>query len=127
MEKVTMEREVATAASYTYRAISALCCCCRFYLALLDPPLLIVMSHYTWHNVTKSSRVTTNPGKSVGISSMLLGFILVEREAFVFPLLFLSKLLQKSPHVKIDMKQQVTIWWSGLMRGAVSIALAYNQ
>ncbi|KAL4343064.1 hypothetical protein AHAS_Ahas11G0041000 [Arachis hypogaea] len=25
------------------------------------------------------------------------------------------------------MKQQVTIWWSGLMRGAVSIALAYNQ
>ncbi|XP_016196868.1 sodium/hydrogen exchanger 2-like [Arachis ipaensis] len=121
----------------------------------------IVMSHYTWHNVTQSSRVTTkhafatlsfiaeififlyvgmdaldiekwrfvsqSPGKSVGISSVLLGLILVGRAAFVFPLSFLSNLLQKSPHVKIDMKQQVTIWWSGLMRGAVSIALAYNQ
>ncbi|KAL1372568.1 hypothetical protein HN51_002693 [Arachis hypogaea] len=121
----------------------------------------IVMSHYTWHNVTESSRVTTkhafatlsfiaeififlyvgmdaldiekwrfvsqSPGKSVGISSVLLGLILVGRAAFVFPLSFLSNLLQKSPHVKIDMKQQVTIWWSGLMRGAVSIALAYNQ
>ncbi|XLR65944.1 hypothetical protein S83_016616, partial [Arachis hypogaea] len=84
-----------------------------------------------------------NPGKSVGISSVLLGLILVGRAAFVFPLSFLSNLLQKFPHVKIDMKQQslpwymtpasynlvsqVTIWWSGLMRGAVSIALAYNQ
>ncbi|XLR07477.1 hypothetical protein S83_035415, partial [Arachis hypogaea] len=61
------------------------------------------------------------PGKSVGISSVLLGLILFGRAAFVFPLSFLSNLLQKSPHVKIDMKQQVTIWWSGLMRGAVSI------
>lgn len=23
--------------------------------------------------------------------------------------------------------RQVTIWWAGLMRGAVSMALAYNQ
>lgn len=25
------------------------------------------------------------------------------------------------------MTTQVTIWWAGLMRGAVSMALAYNQ
>ncbi|XP_043721535.1 sodium/hydrogen exchanger 2 [Telopea speciosissima] len=121
----------------------------------------IVMSHYTWHNVTESSRVTTkhafatlsfiaeififlyvgmdaldiekwrfvssSPGKSVGVSSILLGLVLVGRAAFVFPLSFLSNLAKKSPHEKIHLKQQITVWWAGLMRGAVSMALAYNQ
>ncbi|OIW18462.1 hypothetical protein TanjilG_13214 [Lupinus angustifolius] len=121
----------------------------------------IVMSHYTWHNVTESSRVTTkhtfatlsfiaeififlyvgmdaldiekwrlvsqSPKKSIGVSSMLLALILVGRAAFVFPLSFLSNLHKKSQSEKIEFKQQVTIWWAGLMRGAVSIALAYNQ
>ncbi|KAF6176632.1 hypothetical protein GIB67_034494 [Kingdonia uniflora] len=121
----------------------------------------IVMSHYTWHNVTESSRVTTkhvfatmsfiaeififlyvgmdaldiekwrvvssSPGKSVGVSSILLGLVLVGRAAFVFPLSFLSNLTKKSQNEKIHFKQQVTIWWAGLMRGAVSVALAYKQ
>ncbi|XAR57135.1 hypothetical protein NMG60_11025167 [Bertholletia excelsa] len=121
----------------------------------------IVMSHYTWHNVTESSRITTkhafatlsficeififlyvgmdaldiekwrfvndSPGTSAGVSSILLGLILVGRAAFVFPLSCLSNLTKKSPYEKIDIKQQVTIWWAGLMRGAVSMALAYNQ
>ncbi|XP_015966281.3 sodium/hydrogen exchanger 1-like [Arachis duranensis] len=68
-------------------------------------------------DIEKWRFISQSPGKSVGISSVLLGLILVKRAAFVFPLSFLSNLLQKSPHVKIDMKQQVTIWWSGLMRG----------
>ncbi|KAK3039026.1 hypothetical protein RJ639_027511 [Escallonia herrerae] len=87
----------------------------------------IVMSHYTWHNVTESSRITTNPGTSVGVSSILLGLLMVGRAAFVFPLSFLSNLTKKSQYEKIELKQQVTIWWAGLMRGAVSMALAYNQ
>ncbi|XP_052188788.1 sodium/hydrogen exchanger 2-like [Diospyros lotus] len=121
----------------------------------------IVMSHYTWHNVTESSRITTkhafatlsfvceififlyvgmdaldiekwkfvhdSPGKSVAVSSILMGLIMVGRAAFVFPLSFLSNLTRKSPFEKIGLKQQVTIWWAGLMRGAVSMALAYNQ
>uniref|UniRef100_A0A5B6Z8D1 Sodium/hydrogen exchanger n=1 Tax=Davidia involucrata TaxID=16924 RepID=A0A5B6Z8D1_DAVIN len=121
----------------------------------------IVMSHYTWHNVTESSRVTTkhafatlsfvaeififlyvgmdaldiekwkfvsnSPGKSIGVSSILLGLVLVGRAAFVFPLSFLSNLTKKSKSDKIEFKQQITIWWAGLMRGAVSMALAYNQ
>lgn len=121
----------------------------------------IVMSHYTWHNVTESSRVTTkhafatlsfiaetflflyvgmdaldiekwefasdSPGKSIGISSILLGLVLVGRAAFVFPLSFLSNLTKKSPREKITLRQQIVIWWAGLMRGAVSIALAYNK
>ncbi|XP_058222556.1 sodium/hydrogen exchanger 2-like [Rhododendron vialii] len=121
----------------------------------------IVMSHYTWHNVTESSRITTKhafatlsfvaeififlyvgmdaldiekwklmsdrPGTSVAVSSILLGLILVGRAAFVFPLSFLSNLSKKTQNEKIGFKQQVTIWWAGLMRGAVSMALAYNK
>lgn len=98
-----------------------------------------------------------SPGTSIGVSSILLGLILAGRAAFVFPLSFLSNLTKKSPENKIELKQQVwvvysslysfcvswlasevnnthfplilqvTIWWAGLMRGAVSMALAYNQ
>ncbi|CAN7107811.1 sodium/hydrogen exchanger 2 [Brassica rapa] len=121
----------------------------------------IVMSHYTWHNVTESSRVTTkhtfatlsflaetfiflyvgmdaldiekwrfvsdSPGTSVAVSSILMGLVMLGRAAFVFPLSFLSNLSKKNQSEKIDIKQQVVIWWAGLMRGAVSMALAYNK
>ncbi|KZV33290.1 Sodium/hydrogen exchanger [Dorcoceras hygrometricum] len=121
----------------------------------------IVMSHYTWHNVTENSRVTTkhtfatlsflaevfiflyvgmdaldiekwnvvsnSPKTSISVSATLLGLTLVGRAGFVFPLSFLSNLTKKSPYEKIGFKQQITIWWAGLMRGAVSMALAYNQ
>ncbi|XP_057780154.1 sodium/hydrogen exchanger 1-like [Salvia miltiorrhiza] len=121
----------------------------------------IVMSHYTWHNVTESSRVTTkhafatlsfiaetfiflyvgmdaldlekwkfassSPGKSVGASAALFGLVVVGRAAFIFPLSFLFNFTKKSKSDKLNLKQQVTIWWAGLMRGAVSMALAYNQ
>ncbi|XP_027098036.1 sodium/hydrogen exchanger 1-like [Coffea arabica] len=121
----------------------------------------IVMSHYTWHNVTQSSRTTTrhafatlsfvaeafiflyvgmdaldiekwkfvseSPGKSIAASAVLFGLVLVGRASFIFPLSFLSNFTKKSKSDKFDLKQQVTIWWAGLMRGAVSMALAYNQ
>ncbi|KAG9134020.1 hypothetical protein Leryth_004720 [Lithospermum erythrorhizon] len=121
----------------------------------------IVMSHYTWHNVTQKSRVTTrhafatisfisetfiflyvgmdaldiekwmfvsdSPGKSAGASAILLGLLMLGRAAFVFPLSFLSNCTKKPESDRIEFKQQVTIWWAGLMRGAVSMALAYNQ
>jgi len=121
----------------------------------------IVMSHYTWHNVTESSRVTTkhtfatlsfiaeiflflyvgmdaldiekwklassSPKKPIALSAIILGLVMVGRAAFVFPLSFLSNLSKKEARPKISFKQQVIIWWAGLMRGAVSIALAYNK
>ncbi|KAL5566979.1 hypothetical protein UlMin_030143 [Ulmus minor] len=121
----------------------------------------IVMSHYTWHNVTESSRITTkhafatlsfvaeififlyvgmdaldiekwrfvsdSPGTSVAVSSILLGLVMVGRAAFVFPLSFLSNLTKKAHHERVSFRQQIVIWWAGLMRGAVSMALAYNQ
>lgn len=121
----------------------------------------IVMSHYTWHNVTESSRVTTkhtfatlsfiaeiflflyvgmdaldiekwrlassSPKKPIALSAVILGLVMVGRAAFVFPLSFISNLIKKESRPKISFKQQVIIWWAGLMRGAVSIALAYNK
>nr|WFD52747.1 NHX1 [Nitraria sibirica] len=121
----------------------------------------IVMSHYTWHNVAQSSRITAkhtfttlsflseififlyvgmdaldiekwrivskSPGTSIGVSSILLGLVLVGRAASIFPLSFLSNLWKDPESERIGFRQQVTIWWAGLMRGAVSIALAYNQ
>ncbi|AAB61069.1 Similar to sodium/hydrogen exchanger; coded for by A. thaliana cDNA T75860 [Arabidopsis thaliana] len=121
----------------------------------------IVMSHYTWHNVTESSRITTKhtfatlsflaetfiflyvgmdaldidkwrsvsdtPGTSIAVSSILMGLVMVGRAAFVFPLSFLSNLAKKNQSEKINFNMQVVIWWSGLMRGAVSMALAYNK
>ncbi|GER32990.1 sodium/hydrogen exchanger [Striga asiatica] len=121
----------------------------------------IVMSHYTWHNVTESSRVTTkhafatlsfiaetfiflyvgmdaldlekwelvsnSPGKSIGASAALFGLVMIGRASFIFPLSFLTNFAKKSKGEKLNLKQQVTIWWAGLMRGAVSMALAYNQ
>ncbi|MCD9641752.1 Sodium/hydrogen exchanger 2 [Datura stramonium] len=121
----------------------------------------IVMSHYTWHNVTENSRVTTKHTfatlsfiaeififlyvgmdtldmekwkfvsdsleTSVKVTSILLVLVLAGRAAFVFPLSFLSNLSKKSPDEKIDFKQQFIIWWAGLMRGAVSMGLAYHQ
>ncbi|GAB2277543.1 monovalent cation:H+ antiporter, CPA1 (nhx1) [Dionaea muscipula] len=121
----------------------------------------IVMSHYTWHNVTESSRVTTkhafatlsflaetfiflyvgmdaldiekwrfvssSPGTLIAVSTILMFLVMVGRAAFVFPISFLTNLAKKSPNEKINFRMQVTIWWAGLMRGAVSMALAYNQ
>ncbi|KAF2287712.1 hypothetical protein GH714_002413 [Hevea brasiliensis] len=78
-------------------------------------------------DIEKWKFVSHSPGTSVGVSAILLGLVLVGRAAFVFPLFFLSNLIKKSSHEKINIKQQITIWWAGLMRGAVSMALAYDQ
>lgn len=78
-------------------------------------------------DIDKWRFISDSPGTSVMLSSILMGLILIGRAAFVFPLSFISNLTRKMPHEKIGIKQQVTIWWAGLMRGAVSMALAYNQ
>ncbi|KAF3956088.1 hypothetical protein CMV_018763 [Castanea mollissima] len=121
----------------------------------------IVMSHYTWHNVTESSRVTTkhafatisfiaetfiflyvgvdaldidkwksskaSPRTSIAVSSTLFALVLVGRAAFVFPIVNITNFIKKRPSTKIELRKQFIIWWAGLMRGAVTIALSYNQ
>uniref|UniRef100_A0A7N0VLS7 Sodium/hydrogen exchanger n=1 Tax=Kalanchoe fedtschenkoi TaxID=63787 RepID=A0A7N0VLS7_KALFE len=121
----------------------------------------VLMSHYVWHNVTESSRVTTRHvfatfsfiaetfiflcvgmdaldvekwkmsklsiGTGFGIYGTLILLILVGRAAFVFPLSVLSNYMTRSTSSSITFNHQVVIWWAGLMRGAVSIALAFKQ
>ncbi|KAK6120099.1 hypothetical protein DH2020_046135 [Rehmannia glutinosa] len=77
-------------------------------------------------DLEKWELVSNSLGKSVGASAALLGLVMVGRAAFIFPLSFLTN-FTKSKSDKLNAKQQVTIWWAGLMRGAVSMALAYNQ
>ncbi|KAK4771596.1 hypothetical protein SAY87_032128 [Trapa incisa] len=121
----------------------------------------IVMSHYTWHNVTESSRITTkhafatisfiaetfiflyvgmdaldiekwkaskaSPATSIAVSATLFGLVLVGRAAFVFPIANISNLIKKRDSAKIEFRRQFIIWWAGLMRGAVTIALSYSE
>lgn len=117
----------------------------------------VVMSHYTWHNITESSRVTTKHMFAtmsflaetfifvyVGMDAldtekwnktstrevfalfwMLLLLTVVSRALFVFPLCALLN-IKRPPGRDILVRHQTIVWWSGLMRGAVSVALAFN-
>ncbi|XP_027189309.1 sodium/hydrogen exchanger 1-like isoform X4 [Cicer arietinum] len=121
----------------------------------------IVMSHYTWHNVTGSSRTTTKHafatisfiaetfiflyvgmdafdvdkwktskasiGTSVAVSSTLIALVLIGRAAFVFSIANITNCTKTRESAKIEFRSQFIIWWAGLMRGAVTIALSYNQ
>ncbi|XP_076907528.1 sodium/hydrogen exchanger 4-like [Bidens hawaiensis] len=123
----------------------------------------VLMSHYAWHNVTESSRITTRHAfaamsfiaetfiflyvgmdaldyekwkmsilsvwTSIGIYSTVMMLILVGRAAFVFPLSFIANYMHRGddPSSKITGQHQVVVWWAGLMRGAVSVALAFKQ
>lgn len=121
----------------------------------------IVMSHYTWHNVTESSRITTkhafatisfiaetfiflyvgmdaldidkwrsskaSAGTSVSVSSAFLALVLIGRAAFVFSLSNILNFFKSAESTKVEFRQQFIIWWAGLMRGAVTIALSYSE
>lgn len=60
-------------------------------------------------DIDKWRFISDSPGKSIGISSILLGLVMVGRAAFVFPLSFLSNLSKKFSHEKIEFKQQVCV------------------
>ncbi|KAJ6917787.1 sodium/hydrogen exchanger 1-like [Populus alba x Populus x berolinensis] len=81
----------------------------------------IEMSHYTWHNVTESSRVTTKHAFAT------LSFV---AETFIFLYVGMDALdIEKWRFVSHSPGTSVAfiIWWAGQMRGAVSMALAYNK
>ncbi|KAI4307932.1 hypothetical protein L6164_031056 [Bauhinia variegata] len=68
-------------------------------------------------------------GNLMGIYSCLLLLILLGRAMFVFPLSAFSNYMNRRAErtSNITLKHQIIIWWAGLMRGAVSIALAFKQ
>ncbi|KAL0886824.1 hypothetical protein Bca101_010807 [Brassica carinata] len=63
------------------------------------------------------------------VSSVITALVLLGRAAFVFPLSVFANLTNRNTQrsESITFKHQVIIWWAGLMRGAVSIALAFKQ
>ncbi|XP_071738296.1 sodium/hydrogen exchanger 1-like [Rutidosis leptorrhynchoides] len=78
-------------------------------------------------DVEKWQFVTDSPGKSIWASGILLVLIMVGRAGFILPLSYLSNLSRRGSNEKIGIKQQFIVWWAGLMRGAVSVALAYKK
>lgn len=78
-------------------------------------------------DVEKWKFVVNSLDTSVRVSAILLGLVLVSRAAYVFPLSFLVNLTSKGSSENIEFRHQVIMWWAGLMRGSVSLALAYNQ
>ncbi|KMT13565.1 hypothetical protein BVRB_4g083400 [Beta vulgaris subsp. vulgaris] len=120
----------------------------------------VVMSHYTWHNVSESSRITskhafatmsfisetfiflyvgmdtldidkwkessTSAGTYLAVSTTMLALVLIGRAAFVFPLASILNYTRRGNDQKIDLSRQFIVWWAGLMRGAVTVALSYN-
>ncbi|CAK8564144.1 unnamed protein product [Lathyrus sativus] len=121
----------------------------------------IVMSHYTWHNVTGNSRITTKHsfatisfisetfiflyvgmdaldidkwrkskasiGTSIAVSSTFIALVLIGRAALVFPIANIANCFVTRENTRIEFRSQFVIWWAGLMRGAVTMALACNQ
>ncbi|XP_051125669.1 sodium/hydrogen exchanger 4-like [Andrographis paniculata] len=65
---------------------------------------------------------------SAGVYGSLMFLIFLGRAAFVFPLSALSNFMNRTSGSSIiTFKHQVMILWAGLIRGAVSIALAFKQ
>uniref|UniRef100_A0A2N9JBS0 Cation/H+ exchanger transmembrane domain-containing protein n=1 Tax=Fagus sylvatica TaxID=28930 RepID=A0A2N9JBS0_FAGSY len=97
----------------------------------------IVMSHYTWHNVTESSRVTTKHAfATISFIAETFIFLYVGMDALDIDkwkssnarhLQHLAFAIDSTSSFADYLKSQFIIWWAGLMRGAVTIALSYNQ
>ncbi|CAI8611172.1 unnamed protein product [Vicia faba] len=121
----------------------------------------IVMSHYTWHNVTENSRITTkhsfatisfisetfiflyvgmdaldidkwktsiaSVGTLIAVSSTFIALVLIGRASLVFPIANIANCFMTRENTRIEFRSQFVIWWAGLMRGAVTIALSCNQ
>ncbi|KAJ7963707.1 Sodium/hydrogen exchanger [Quillaja saponaria] len=68
-------------------------------------------------------------GNLMGIYSSLILLIFLGRAAFVFPLSAFSNYMSRRTErtSAISFRHQIVIWWAGLIRGAVSIALAFKQ
>ncbi|GIL61578.1 hypothetical protein Vafri_16056, partial [Volvox africanus] len=64
------------------------------------------------------------PGEVVWLVGVLLFFLLGARAVSVIPLSMLHNLYAPR-HQRLSGRDMMVIWWSGLMRGAVSVALVY--
>ncbi|PWA56227.1 cation/H+ exchanger, Cation/H+ exchanger, CPA1 family [Artemisia annua] len=88
--------------------------------------LLIVLGVYplTYQTISCHSF-----GTKMEMCSTVMLLIVLGRAAFVFPLSILSNYMHRSggESSNISVHHQLVIWSAGLMRGAISIALAFKQ
>lgn len=114
----------------------------------------VAISHYALHNISAESRTTTiyafhtlsyisegiifvycgldaldplkwqhtDKREVAWMFWILLLLLVVSRAAFVLPVTFAHNRYSDN---KLSMREMGTIWWAGLMRGAVSVALVY--
>ncbi|KAI7845128.1 hypothetical protein COHA_001333 [Chlorella ohadii] len=114
----------------------------------------VAISHYALNNISVESRTTTiyafhtlsyvsegvifvycgldaldplkwqntEVGEVAWMFWILLILLLVSRAAFVIPVTLAHNRYSDN---KLTMREMATIWWAGLMRGAVSVALVY--
>ncbi|KAL5068709.1 hypothetical protein RYX36_019596 [Vicia faba] len=78
-------------------------------------------------NIDKWKTSKASIGTSVAVSSTLISLVLIGRAAFVFPIANIANCIKTRESTKVEFRSQFIIWWAGLMRGAVTIALSYNQ
>ncbi|KAF5203588.1 Sodium/hydrogen exchanger [Thalictrum thalictroides] len=79
-------------------------------------------------DIEKWNQSNSSFGTSLGIQIAIILLICLGRAAFVFPISALTNYMNKNyERTHITFKSQIIIWWAGLMRGAVTIALAFNQ
>ncbi|KAG0457646.1 hypothetical protein HPP92_022803 [Vanilla planifolia] len=79
-------------------------------------------------DIEKWKMIDMSVKKIFGLNFILFILVGLGRAAFVFPLCSLSNFISSdAERSMLTLKHQVIIWWAGLTRGAVSIALAYKQ
>ncbi|PIA38317.1 hypothetical protein AQUCO_02800178v1 [Aquilegia coerulea] len=79
-------------------------------------------------DIEKWNKSNSSFGTSLGVHVTIILLICLGRAAFVFPISALANYTNKSDErTRISLKSQIIIWWAGLMRGAVTIALAFSQ
>lgn len=66
---------------------------------------------------------TTDVSALLWMFWIIILLLMLSRAAFVAPVAALHNLFSS---VKLSVRECVVIWWAGLMRGAVSVALVYT-
>ncbi|PWA70237.1 cation/H+ exchanger, Cation/H+ exchanger, CPA1 family [Artemisia annua] len=80
-------------------------------------------------SIDKSGLLAQGFGTRMEMYSTVMVLIALGRDTVVFPLSILSNYMRRSDgeSSNISGHHQMVIWWAGLMRGVVSIALAFKQ
>lgn len=73
-----------------------------------------------------STEMFSNASTVAGLASSLLLLVMLVRAVVIFPLVAIAN-LRRNKHSQITLRETVVIWWAGIMRGAISVALTYHH